>query len=304
MAVGLAACAWNTASAGPIQIPNASFESPVVPPVSPYAGPDVDSWQKTAQPAWYDPSQNADTPWAYLMGTFYNVPFPGQFIDNCDGNQAAFLFALPEAGLFQDYDSVAGTNTTPSHDFNAQFNVGSTYELTVAGLGGGGGMKAGATLDLVVYYRNTTGDMVPVASTSITNSTDLFPTNTQFVDFHLQTPVVQASDPWAGQHVGIELLSTVSFELAGGYWDLDNVRLTETAVTGLTLKPGAVSNGQFQLTVLSPPGTAFEIQASTAFPMGTNAWISLGTYTNVTGVSTFSESTTGFNQRFYRLHQQ
>ncbi|HVV72636.1 MAG TPA: hypothetical protein VHI52_14240, partial [Verrucomicrobiae bacterium] len=208
----------------------------MVPPVSPYAGPDIDSWQKTAQPVWYDPSQNADTPWAYLMGTFYNVPFPGQFIENCDGNQAAFLFALPEAGLFQDYDSVAGTNTSPNHEFNVQFNVGSTYELTVAALGGGGGMKAGATAQFIIYYRNSTGDIVPVASTSITNSSDLFPTNTQFVDFHIQTPVVQAGDPWTGQHLGIELLSTASFDLAGGYWDLDNIRLTETAVTGLMLQ--------------------------------------------------------------------
>ena len=53
------------------------------------------------------------------MGTFYNVAYPPTFIDNCDGSQAAFLFALPEVALFQDYNSIGGTNTTPSHDFDA-----------------------------------------------------------------------------------------------------------------------------------------------------------------------------------------
>ncbi|HVV74014.1 MAG TPA: hypothetical protein VHI52_21345, partial [Verrucomicrobiae bacterium] len=66
---------------------------------------------------------------------------------------------------------------------------------------------------------------------------------------------------------------------------------------------GTVSNGQFQLTVLSQPGIAFEVQASTGFPIGTDPWTSLGTYTNVTGVSTIPQSTTNSSQRFYRLRQ-
>src|SRR5664279_1196846 len=66
----LALAAWTAPlQAGTLYLPNASFESPVVPPVSPYAGPDMDSWQKSAQPAWYYPSNNFDTPWDYLMGT-------------------------------------------------------------------------------------------------------------------------------------------------------------------------------------------------------------------------------------------
>src|SRR5215471_12278619 len=106
-----------TLEAGTLFIPNYSFESPLVPAAPPYAAPDMNDWQKSAQPAWYDPSQNNNTPWAYLMGQFYNVAFPGQFIDNCDGNQAAFLFAVPEVALFQDYDSVGGTNNIPTHAF-------------------------------------------------------------------------------------------------------------------------------------------------------------------------------------------
>ena len=116
----LALAAWNgPLQAGPLFLPNASFESPVVPPVSPYAGPDMDSWQKSAQPVWYDPAQNYNTPWEYLMGIFYNVPNSSTFIGNCDGAQAAFLFAVPEVAIFQDYNSIYGTNTIPSHAFNA-----------------------------------------------------------------------------------------------------------------------------------------------------------------------------------------
>lgn len=126
VAIAVVAARTGRLVAGTLDVPNNSFESPVVPPVSPYAAPDVDSWQKSAQPAWYDPAQNSDTPWIDLMGEFYNVPFPAQFIDNCDGNQAAFLFALPEAALFQDYDTVSGTNTTPSHAFNATFEAALT----------------------------------------------------------------------------------------------------------------------------------------------------------------------------------
>jgi len=181
----------ETLRAGNLYLPNASFESPMVPETSPYAMPDMNSWEKSAQPFWYDPSQNYDTPWADLMGTFYNVPFPGEFIDNCDGNQAAFMFALPGAAIFQDYNSIDDASTNASHAFNAKFNVGRSYKLTVGVIGGGGGMQPGATLQLSLYYRNASSNMVIVAATTITNSTTLFPTNTHLLDFQVQVPAVQ-----------------------------------------------------------------------------------------------------------------
>ena len=161
------------------------------------------------------------------MGTFYNVPTPDKFIDNCDGIQAAFLFALPEAGIFQDYNSISGTNTTPSHAFNAKFNVGKSYNLTVGVLGGGGGMKPDATLQLSLYYLDANSNRVTVATTTVTNTSAAFPTNTHLVDYQVQVPGVKAGDPWAGKNIGIQMLSTTGFELAGGYWDLDHVRLFE-----------------------------------------------------------------------------
>jgi len=284
-----------------IDIPNGSFESPAAPQVSPYAGPDMDFWQKTPQPVWYDPSQNNDTPWAYLMGTFYNVPFPGQFIDNCDGSQASFLFALPEAGLFQDYTSIYGTNTTPSHAFDAVYTVGKSYALTVGVVGGGGGMKPGATLQLSLYYRDANSNMVTVAATSITNSSAAFPTNTHLVDYEVQVPGVQTGSPWAGKNIGIQLLSTTGFELAGGYWDLDHVRLTETVAP--VLSDLRLAQNQFTFTLLSEPGWRFDIEASTNFTASASAWTSIGTFTNTTGADSFTDTASNLEQRYYRARR-
>jgi hypothetical protein len=288
------------AQAASVFVPNASFESPAVPPVSPYAWPFIDDWQKSAQPVWYNPTNNNNTPWDYLMGTFYNVPFPGVFIDNCDGSDAAFLFAVPDAALFQDYDSVYGTNTTPTHAFNAKFNVGSSYDLTVGLIGGGGGMTNGVTLDLSLYYRDSSSNMVTVATTTVTNSLQAFPTTTNFVDFQVHVPAVKAADAWAGQHIGIQLLSTANFGNAGGYWDLDNVRLRETPA--LALSSAETMNGLFSFTVVSQPGVQFEIQASTDTAAASGNWVTLATITNATGVTPFTDSMTN-SIRYYRARQ-
>ncbi len=297
--------AWTGAlQAGTITIPNGSFESPVVPTQYPFAIPDMDDWQKSSQPAWYDPSTNYDTPWEDLMGTFYNVPNSSTFIDNCDGVQAAFLFALPDIAVFQDYDSIGGTNTTPSHAFNATFNINQAYTLTVGVLGSVDGtppLYEGATLQLSLYYRDAASNMVIVAATTITNSAQLFPTNTHLVDFSVYVPGVQATDPWAGQYIGVQIASTVGFDLVGGYWDVDNARLTETPLPALT-DPGT-TNGQCGFTLQSQPGLSFEILATTNLALPLSNWTSIGTVTNVTGIVSITDTATDFNRRFYRARQ-
>ena len=117
----------------------------------------------------------------------------------------------------------------------------------------------GATLQLSLYYRDDANNMVPVATTTITNTAGLFPTNTHFVDFSVQLPVVQGTDPCANQHIGVMIASTVGFDLMGGYWDVDNVRLTETIYP--TLSNPQMTNGHFAFTLRSEPGLAFEILA-------------------------------------------
>jgi hypothetical protein len=302
LAVALVAlAAWaGPLQAGPLYLPNASFESPVVPPISPYAGPDIDYWQKSPQPAWYEPTNNYNTPWDFLTGTFYNIPFPGSFIDNCDGIQAAFLFALPEVALFQDYTSIYGTNTTPSHAFNAKFEVGKSYTLTVGVIGGGGGMKVGATLELSLYYRDGASNRVTVAATNITYTQARFPTNTHFLEFQARVPTVKAGDAWAGQNIGVQLLSSITdTNLAAGYWDLDNARLS----AGPALLAPARTNGQFTFTLESEPGLHFEILATTNLSLPMSSWTNLGILTNVTGDTPFLDPATNLNRRFYRAHQ-
>ena len=116
---------------------------------------------------------------------------------------------------------------SPSHLFNAKYNVGRSYNLTVGVIGGGGGMSNGATLQLSFYYRDASNNMVTVAAATVTNTAEQFPTNTHFVDFQVHAPTVNPTDAWAGLNIGVNIASTVSSNLMGGYWDLDNVRLVE-----------------------------------------------------------------------------
>jgi hypothetical protein len=291
----------NVRLAEVIDVPNGSFEQPVVPQVNPYAQPDMDYWEKSPQPSWYFPSNYNDTPWEYQMGEFYNVPFPSSFIDNCDGIQAAFMFALQDLAVFQDYETIFGTNTSPSHAFNAAFTVGKHYQLTVGLIGGGGGMRPGVTFQIGLYYRDASSNMVTVAATTVTNTTANFPTNTHLVDFQVNVPGVRSSDPWAGKNIGIALRSTATTNNAGGYWDVDNVRLIETVENQLVAP--AMTNGHFQLTLQSEPGLVFEILASTNAGLAVSNWTSLGTLTNVTGTTPLVDSSAAGKARFYRARQ-
>ena len=80
-----------------IHIPNASFESPE----TAFVDVNVHAWQKGPPPLWYD--ESGGHAWSQLTGVFLSVPSEDDgHIDNCDGNQAAWLFALPEVELHQD----------------------------------------------------------------------------------------------------------------------------------------------------------------------------------------------------------
>jgi len=60
-----------------------------------------------------------------------------------------------------------------------------------------------------------------------------------FTDYQLDIPTVLAGDAWAGENIGVQLISTVGFEDAGGFWNMDHVRLTSVseAVTLNLLSP-------------------------------------------------------------------
>lgn len=265
-------------------VPNFSFETPAVPDEPPYAAPYMDSWVETPQPDYYDPAEFDDTPWSDLVGEFYNDTNDGAYIINADGVQCGFLQNLPEVGIYQ---------TVPS-----TYNVGKGYSLSVDVLGGGGDMPPGAPLLVSLYYLDASNNMVTVASETVVNTPQLFPSNTNFVSFQLQVPPVKPTDPWAGKNIGIELFCASDFTTYGGYWDVDNVILSETV--GPTITNPALSNGQLNFTVQSEPQTIFNILGSTNLSQGN--WSSIGSVTNVTGSVPFAAPTNA-PQQFYLLRQ-
>ena len=202
------AVAAGPAQAGMISIPNASFESPVIPNVSPYATSTINDWQKAPVPSWWLDAGYPAQQWYESIGAFLNVPFAP--IDNLDQAQAAFVFATPGVELFQD--------------LQASFEVGQSYHLTVGIVGGGYGMKLGVPLEMRLYYRNDAGDRITVGSTTVTNANNTGVLQ-HLTDYQLDIPVVNAGEPWAGRSIGVQIISTVAMQDAGGYWDLDNVRL-------------------------------------------------------------------------------
>lgn len=274
-----------------IALPNASFESPA----TVFVDTQIDDWQKSPQPFWYDAAANG--PWEQLTGVFLNTPPDStnqDHIVNLNGSQAAFLFALPGVALFLDRSST--TNA-----FNAAFEPGKSYQLTVGVLGNGGGMAAGATLQAALYYRDAADNFVPVGSVTITNGNALFPNHTNLVDFTARVPAVNPTDPWAGKPIGVQIASTCDFALAGGYWDVDNVRLVavQAPILGGASQTGSGFNGSLR----SEPGLGFEIRAATDPAAANSNWTRLGVLTNTTGLTSFLDSNTNLSRRFYQVRQ-
>src|SRR5688500_6278062 len=145
-----------------VAVPNASFEGPV----TTFADPRIDSWQDYPKPPWYDELVNG--PWDFLTGVFANTDSTqSNHIHNIDGTQAVFLFASPQAGIFQDYNSTDWAHPVPSHEFNALYETGKAYQLTVGLIGGGGNMREGVSLGIALYYRDASSNMVYVAMTNV-----------------------------------------------------------------------------------------------------------------------------------------
>jgi hypothetical protein len=274
-----------------IAIPNYSFESPA----TVFVDTNINYWAKSPQPFWYDASTNG--PWAQLTGVFLNTPLDStnnDHIVNLAGMQAAFLFALPGVALSQD-------DISTSNAFNAKFEAGKSYQLSVGVIGNGGGMLDGVTLQIGLYYIDSASNVVMVAGTTITNNATLFPNRTNLVDFQAQLPPVRTTDAWAAKNIGVQIVSTVDFSLVGGYWDLDNVRLISFQAP--VLSGAAGTNGQFNVSLLSEPGQRFEVLASTNILSGGSNWTSIATVTNTTGNTTYTDSTSSLGQRFYQVRQ-
>jgi hypothetical protein len=284
-----------------IDVPNGSFESPMTTNVDTL----IDSWEDNPQSPFFDPSQFGGLPWTTLMGSFANTD-PGSFdhIDNMDGMQAAYIFTFPGAGFFQDVDSIdwSITNGTPTHMFDVPLIPGRSYTLTAAFTSSSNEpLTNGASMQMSLYYGDGPTNMTVIAANNVVFDTTVFTNLTHFIDFQAAIPLVNATDPWAGKPVGIGFTSTTfAPNLITGVWDLDNVRLTEKVATALT--GPSVTNGVVSFTLQSEPGLAFQILAETNLTDAPSSWVTLATFTNVTGSFVFSDSTTN-QHRFYKARQ-
>ena len=206
-----------------IPIENASFEAPVVDPNGFGAVPLVDGWTEI----------DIDTLFSTNTGVFANTD-PNSFdhIVNTDGSQLVFLGSQAGNALEQDLDAV--------------YKVGCDYRLTV-GVSVSSRFPPAAvepvdTFELVFYYRDA-NDVVDIAIQTVEATGQSY---TKLQDISLELTTVQSGDAWAGMSIGIALRAAGQ---PGGFWDLDNVRLIESAPVSIPIE-----NASFEAPVVIPNG--------------------------------------------------
>ena len=202
-----------------LNVPNSSFESQSG-LGQPYGvNLNIDSWQKADRPAYFPETGYNGFYWVQTAGMFNAPAYVNQV-----GAQAAFVLSFPQAGIFQDYNTLAWNDASPTHAFNSVFEVGKSYQLTV-GLYGKSLIENYSSLELGLYYRDGANSMMPVSATTVTFSSAVFSATAPFslIDYQVNVPTVQPGDAWAGQNIGIRITSVLGD--GNGYWDLDNVRL-------------------------------------------------------------------------------
>jgi hypothetical protein len=187
----------------PVLLPllNGSFETPIVDPNGFPALPYVEGWME----------KDVDTQNSTNTGVFANTaPGSADRMENADGAQLAFLGSQQGNGLFQD---VAGT-----------YQVDCAYRLTV-GVGISqryppSDLTPVGTIELVLTYRDGAQSVDIVSQTVEAKGLS----STRLQDFWVYLGAVRPGDAWAGKGIGVAIRAT---GVAGGFWDLDNVRLTE-----------------------------------------------------------------------------
>ncbi len=206
-----------------IPVVNASFEAPVVDPNGFGAWPFVDGWLELD----LDAAASSNT------GVFLNTPVgsPDRMV-NAEGRQLVFLSSQRGNSLEQDLRTV--------------YRVGCDYRLAV-----GVGVSAkfppsvalpADTIDLVLYYLDGNEPKDIVHQTVKPNGLS----STQLQDFAAVLPTVRAEDAWAGKTIGVAIRAAGK---AGGFWDLDNVRLTESMPVSIPME-----NASFEAPAVDPNG--------------------------------------------------
>jgi hypothetical protein len=209
-----------------IPVPNGSFEEPA----TAFVDLRIDPWQRTEKPSWFD--EGGGFLWGQLIGTFANTaPGKPDHLANLDGKQAAWLFVVSGAGVWQEIGPEGTANPV-------RYEVGKAYQLSVDVLGNGGAMLPTASLEVGFCHVQPDGTRAVVATRTVVNTPGLFPVRTSMTTFRVTTPAVMPGDPWAGRPVAIMAVSTVSRDAEGGYWDIDNFRVTAATAPQVTIESG------------------------------------------------------------------
>jgi hypothetical protein len=201
-------CSWAAIPVFSASIPieNASFESPAIDLINnPFgAVPNVNGWTEI---------DNAPLGDSVNTGVFVNTePNSSDHIVNADGNQLAFLGSQAGNALEQDLEAV--------------YKAGCDYRLTVA-VCVSNRAPASDPLDVVLYYRDVNDLNNPVdIATKTVEPTGL--SSTLLQDFSVWLPTVNSGDAWAGKTIGVAIRASGAPDIAGGFWDLDYVRLIES----------------------------------------------------------------------------
>ena len=212
-----------------LTVANNSFESPAIDlSLNPFgAWPVIDAWLE----------MDLDTLGSQNTGVFVNSPADSNdHLVNADGAQLAFLGSEAGNGLAQELVSA--------------YVTGASYRLTV-GVGVSSrfppAMGEGAdTLELALYYVD--GNEPMDIMTSVVDATGL--SSTELQDFSLDLVPVDANVAWAGQAIGVAIRATGQ---AGGFWDLDDVRVTEWWPVSFAIENDSFEHPAIDLT-LNPFG--------------------------------------------------
>lgn len=254
--------AWGACSAvaESLVVPNGSFESPPTPFVSLL----IDSWQRTPKPDWY--VEDGGFLWSQLTGIFVNTaPGAVDHIEGLDGRQAAWLFAVPEAGYFQEIRDAGGSQP-------ALYAAGESYRLTLDVLGGGGNMVDGATLEAGFIRWDANTNRIWVASMVLTNGPALADPRTSMRTVSFTMPGLPAGDPAVGWRMGVQVLSTLPLALQGGYWDVDHVRVERLTVAAPVLST-RLEEGGLRIGWASQSGVRYRVRRGASL----GSWEDLGT---------------------------
>jgi hypothetical protein len=204
----------------PVSIPveNASFESPAVDPNGFGAVPFVDGWIEL------DLDAEAGSNTGVFLNTDANMP---DHIVNADGAQLAFLGSQEGNALEQDLTAV--------------FRVGCDYRLTVdVGVSNQFPPSPEDTIELAFYYHDA-NEPVDIARRAV-EAAGL--SSTLLEGFSVNLVTVRPDVPWANEPIGVAIRAGGS---AGGFWDLDNVRLTESLPESVPIE-----NPSFESPVVDP----------------------------------------------------